>query len=55
MKKYGVYITYKETRYIEVEAASEEEAQDKAYIHMDSAQPYVDEDYEYEVEELQDE
>ncbi len=54
MKKYGVIVTCSESRYIEVEAKNEEDAEEQAYIHIDSAEPYSDDDYSFEVEELND-
>lgn len=53
MKKYGVTITYKESRYIEVEAVDAEDAEDVAWQLIDTAEPYGDEDYEFEVEEIE--
>jgi hypothetical protein len=52
VKKYKVYITYKETRVLEVEAENEEEAEDQASIYMDDAKPIGEDDYEFEVEEI---
>lgn len=53
MKKYNVYITYKETRVLEVEAENEEEAEEIAYTRSDEAEPMGEDDYEYEVEEIE--
>ncbi len=55
MGKYGVTIIYSESRYIEVEANSEHEAEDIAYERMDDAEPFGGDDYEFEVEELENE
>jgi hypothetical protein len=52
MKKYRVYITYKETRQLDVKANSPEEAEEIAYDRADEAEPVGDDDYEYEVEEI---
>lgn len=51
--KYTAYITYTEVRVLEVEAENEEEAEEKAYINMDSAEPTGDDDYSIEIEELE--
>lgn len=49
MKKYNVYVTYSETKTIQVEAENDEEALDKA---ADDVAPFQ-EDYEFEVEEIE--
>jgi hypothetical protein len=50
MKRYGVTITYQETRYVEVEADDEDDAVEKA-----AAAEYItdEEDCEFEVEDLE--
>lgn len=53
MKKYNVYITYNETRVLEVEAENEDQACDIACDNLDSAEPFGTSDYEYEVEEIE--
>ena len=51
MKKYTALITYKEVRFLEVEAENEEEAEEIAYIKMNEAEPIGEDDYEIEIEE----
>lgn len=55
MKKYGVWVTYKETAYVEVEANSPEEAEEIGFEEIDingNGEPYG-EDYEIEAEEIE--
>lgn len=51
--KYGVTMTYTDKRYIEVEAESEEEAIEFAQFADDSDFESQGDDYEYEVEEIE--
>lgn len=56
--KYGVNIRFVDTAYIEVEADSREEAEEKAYEAIDNNEveldhPYDDPDCELEIEELE--
>ena len=53
MKKYNVYITYKETRVVEVEAENEEQAEEFAYAMAGEAESTGDDGYEYQVEEIE--
>lgn len=58
--RYGVTVSYKETAYVEVEAKSEEEAEEKAYqaVQAGEVEPqngFDEPNYEFEVEELEDE
>ena len=60
MKKYAVYISYRENGYVEVEANNEEEAEEKAYQAIQNGDvttenPYDEPDYEFEVEEIENE
>lgn len=55
MSRWGVTIEYIESRYIEVEADSEDEAIEAANNRIDEAEPYGDDDYRFEAEELEDE
>lgn len=51
MSKYTVYGYYTETRSIEVEADSEEEAVKYAEDHLDEMEPNGDDDIRFESEE----
>lgn len=53
MKKFRVYVTYKETRVIEVEAEDEDAAIQATETSFDDLEPCGDDDYEYEVEEIE--
>lgn len=56
MKKFGVWVTYKQCAYVEVEAEDEEEAEQKGFDKVDSGegQPYGSEDdFDIEVEEIE--
>lgn len=50
--KYSAIITYKEKRVLEIEADTEEEAQELAIERIDEAEPLGDDDYEVELEEI---
>lgn len=55
MKKYGVWVTFKETAYVEVEAEDEEEAEESGLEAIDNGrgEPYGGGDeYDIEVEEI---
>jgi hypothetical protein len=56
MPKYGVYVTYKQTAYVEVDAENEEDAEEKGFVQVEAGngEPYgSDEDYDVEVEKLE--
>lgn len=55
MPKYAVFVTYKETAYVEVEAENEEEAEEKGFEAIENGEgaPYGDEDYDIEVEPIE--
>lgn len=55
MKKYKAYIMYKEVRELEIEAEDERTAEEYARDHIDDAEPIGDDDYEIEIEELDEE
>lgn len=60
MKRYGVHITWTESGYVEVEANSPEEAEEKAHEAIADGEAEMDNqwddpEYSMEVEELEDE
>lgn len=55
MPKYGVWVTYKECAYVEVEAENDEDAEEKGFeaIENGDGAPYGGEDYDIEVEPIE--
>lgn len=50
--KYRAYVTYRQTGILDIEADNEEEAKEIAFDRADEAEETGDDDYEVEIEEL---